>query len=356
MLRQQPALLGQLEQDILDRTVPLADVLRRCLFFAGRTGSAQLREWATHELKGYPRRDAVPEYRVVVAPIIWDVAIPYRGVGTFPVNVQELPDFVREHINETVPLNQSVEQLEHLAAQAEGRSKPVALAVIGGDVWMELWNEKNAEGQKALRMYWAIDPAVIRGVVGQVRTALTEFVVELRSEVGETDELPSTEQTNEALRLTMPWTISGSNITIVAATTDKGDVMPQGDRTTIKGNKTTIKDASGNVSVASAHLTQVNVDAIDVEKIREFAALLTQIAPTLGLAPDEQGELQANAAELAEAADAPVQENGRFRRALEGALRVLRIAGPTAARKLAVTMGDELIREIGSEIVRELPH
>jgi hypothetical protein len=37
-------------------------------------------------------------------------------------------------------------------------------------------------------------------------------------------------------------------------------------------------------------------------------------------------------------------------------LRLLRAGGPTAAQKLAISMGDDLIRELGTEIIRELPH
>ncbi len=94
--------------------------------------------------------------------------------------------------------------------------------------------------------------------------------------------------------MTTPWVINDSTITIVAAATHKGDIMPDGPRTTIKGNTTTIRDSTGNLSVASAQVAQVNGgDAIDAEKIKEFAALISQIAPTLGLAPGEQAELQA---------------------------------------------------------------
>jgi hypothetical protein len=182
-------------------------------------------------------------------------------------------------------------------------------------------------------MYWALDPAVIRGVLGVVRTALTEFVVELCGEIGYRDQLPSAEQTDEALRTAAPWTITDSNVTIVTAITKGGDVMPSGPRTTIKNNKTKISDSTGNVSVASAHVAQVNGDTVDIEKIREFADLVSQLAPTLGLGPGQQAELESSASELQAAASDPAADRGRFRRILDGVLRLLRVAGPTAAQK-----------------------
>ena len=46
-------LLAAIERDVLDRAVPLADVLRSCLYLARRTQAARLDEWVSAELKGY---------------------------------------------------------------------------------------------------------------------------------------------------------------------------------------------------------------------------------------------------------------------------------------------------------------
>ena len=64
MPQQQADRLAALERDVLDRTVPLADVLRSCLALSRHTQATQLREWVTAELKGY-RIDGVPDYRKI---------------------------------------------------------------------------------------------------------------------------------------------------------------------------------------------------------------------------------------------------------------------------------------------------
>jgi len=354
MPQQQADRLAALERDVLDRTVPLADVLRSCLALARHTQAAQLREWVTAELKGY-RIDAVPDYRKIAAPILRAFDVPGQGLVTQLFNVQTLPAPVREWVNEIVPLTQSVDDLEGLIAQHGPQNKQVELEVFTSDQLTAIWNENNPYGPRAVAMYWSINPAAIRGVLGQIRTALTEFVVELEAEVGESDQLPTGEQTDEVLRTAVPSTIfNNSNVTIM--NTESGDIMPDAPRTTIKGNKTTIKGSNGTFAVASAHVAQVNGDGINVEKIREFADLIGQIAPALGLGLDQQADLESGAHELQAAASDPAADRGRFRRALDGVLRLLRVAGPTAAQKLAISMGDDLIRELGTEIIRELPH
>lgn len=116
-----------------------------------------------------------------------------------------------------------------------------------------------------------------------------------------------------------------------------------------------VRGATGNVSVASAHVAQVNGDSIGIEKIRQFAGLVAQIAPTLGLSADQQTELEVGVDDLQTVAVTSGQDKGRFRKALDRVLQVLRVAGISAAQQVAVAMGDELMRELGTEIVRELP-
>jgi hypothetical protein len=182
-------------------------------------------------------------------------------------------------------------------------------------------------------------------------------VAKLRNEIGDRDGLPSGEQADGALRAALPSLVfNNSAVTVVTATTKNGDIMPDGPRTTIKGNKTTIREATGNISVASAHVAQLNNDGVDVEKIRQFAELVGQIAPTLGLDGDQYAELDAAAQGLLVAAAAPSPDKGRFRQAVGRVLHTLGAAGTSAAQQIAVSMGDDLIRDVGSEISRSLPH
>jgi hypothetical protein len=197
----------------------------------------------------------------------------------------------------------------------------------------------------------SISLALVHGVSGQNRSVLARLVVEM----GDSAQLPSAGQAVDALRAANPSAVfKDSTVTILS--TKEGDIMPEGSRTTIKGNTTKIEGSTGNISVASAQVSQINVDSIDIQKIREFADLISQIAPALGLNEDQLVELQSGADELREAANAPDQENGRFRHALDRVLKVLRGAVSTAARGIAIGMGEGLVRDLGGEIIKEPPH
>jgi len=94
MQSQGAGLLGQIEQDVLDEDKPFSAALRRCMLLGSRTGSSQLREWATLELKGYPVRGEVPEYRVVHAGLHIDGVVPGGVIKGQPIGTRSLPDFV----------------------------------------------------------------------------------------------------------------------------------------------------------------------------------------------------------------------------------------------------------------------
>jgi hypothetical protein len=49
-------------------------------------------------------------------------------------------------------------------------------------------------------------------------------------------------------------------------------------------------------------------------------------------------------------------DRGRIRQALVGVLRVLGKAAASEAEKIVITMGDDLIREIGKDVMHQLPH
>ena len=59
-------LLGKIEEQAIDGDISKA--LRLCLSLGGKTGSTDLRGWASLELNGYRGQD-VPEYRRIVAPL-----------------------------------------------------------------------------------------------------------------------------------------------------------------------------------------------------------------------------------------------------------------------------------------------
>jgi hypothetical protein len=331
--------LGQIEEDVLDEGRPLSAALRRCMLLGSRTGSSQLREWATLELKGYPVRGQVPEYRVVHAGLHIDGVVPGGIIKGQPIGTRWLPDFVAEHVSERLELTQSVDELEALAGQHEESGDFLKLGLpMAADIAAYMTRELRNPYQQIQTVYWSLHPSVVRGVLGQVRTALTEFVAELRAAIGESEELPSQDQANDAFRFAISGNFQNSPITITRKSVSQGESMNITNK---------IADARGNLVIGSSNVVQNNTNGFDARALLDFAGLVGQIAPTLGLPAAEQAELQSAAAALHEAASESVPEKGRLRRLGDAVMQGLTKAAPTVASQMALAAGQDAIHMLG---------
>lgn len=189
-------LLGEIEDDLL-AGLPLADLLRKSIILARRAGSADLRAWASRELKGYDGVDAdnLPNYRRVAAPMYVDKFIGAGMLTGQPISSRDLPDGIREELGDELLLRQGVGELEALAARGETmRFGPPGFEIIG-----QLMDNESRVQQRTTAIYWTVTPATLHGVVDQVRTALAELVGEL-GESTPSDTPPATDQVNQAVR------------------------------------------------------------------------------------------------------------------------------------------------------------
>jgi hypothetical protein len=211
MARRNHNLLVQIERDVLDESIPLANALRKCVVLGGQSGSEQLRDRATRELQGYHGDAEVPDYRMIGATLQIDgIAGNYRITGQ-QFAPSELPDFAQEHISEDLQLRDGVGGLEALSQQAS-----IKLMPRGGNDLVRLMNSENeAPFQHINALYWSIAPSAIRGVLDYIRTALAQLVAELRANMGQEEEIPSTEAADQAVNVVV--TGKRSQVKVVAA-------------------------------------------------------------------------------------------------------------------------------------------
>jgi len=213
MPRHEDHLIGDIERGALDDRASLAATLRKCLVLGGKSGSEQLRDWATRELQGYGGEDTLPSYRRVPAQIQIDGATMTGLVTGQPIARSSLPDFVQEHVREEVELRDGVGAIEALAKHAEEDGGKAKLSLpMGGDIARVM--TADLAGQRILSVYWAVSPVAIRGVLDQIRTLLTMLVAELRATMPADATVPSAEAADNAVTLI----VSGKRHTITVNT------------------------------------------------------------------------------------------------------------------------------------------
>jgi hypothetical protein len=191
-------LIVQIERDALDGKASLASALRKCVTLGGKSRSEELRDWAMRELKGYPRIDELPEYRIIAAPLRLD-----GFSGNYKITGEELPpmalpDFAREHISNELPLTQGVGELENLAKQPEIRLAPPGASDLA--LYMNTQGNTGPYGH-INSIYWQVSPSAINGVLDQIRTSLTQLVAELRATMPADEAIPSADEANQAVNV-----------------------------------------------------------------------------------------------------------------------------------------------------------
>src|SRR6185436_19168057 len=97
-------LLQEIDEEAPDHRTAIADVLRKAVALGDKAGSAELQNWATHELQGYGQCDGLPQYRQIEASLLMDTR-PVRGKALSPL---ELPPYAQEAITNIVRLQRPI--------------------------------------------------------------------------------------------------------------------------------------------------------------------------------------------------------------------------------------------------------
>jgi hypothetical protein len=206
-------LVAQIENDALDGNMSVATALRKCIALGGRSGSEALRDWATRELKGYSRDDELPKYRVIQAPLMIDGVSGNIKIEHQQIPASMIPESIREHVSERLELRYGAGELEEFCKEGEVRLQP-----LGASDLARLMNlESDQPHTRIVSLYWAVAPAALRGVLDQIRTALTQLVAELRANMAGDEQIPTAEAASQAVNVVVTGKRSRVSVTSAQA-------------------------------------------------------------------------------------------------------------------------------------------
>jgi hypothetical protein len=162
----------------------------------------ELRDWASRELRGYGPDDELPAYRTVYAPILADAVTGNAIIKGQQISSSGLPDVVREEgISEELPLRQGVGELEALI-KGQDPDKGIHFSLPGATLIGQMIDHNSGNPwQHIQRIYWSVIPAVISGVLDNIRTTLAELISELLGTMPRGQEVPTPDQANQAVQV-----------------------------------------------------------------------------------------------------------------------------------------------------------
>lgn len=198
-------LIDEIEQEALDAAVPVSSPLRKLVALGGQAGSAELREWASLELRGYFGSDVpLPDYRKAGAVIRIDGATINSVITGQQISPSVLPDPVDKHIDESVPLNGPVAEIEAMIENAKrNEGGDIKLALPNSQDVVRLMNyemqQRGGSHQQVTAVYWSVSHVSLEGVLDQVRTRLVELVAEMRVGMADEADVPSSAVADNAV-------------------------------------------------------------------------------------------------------------------------------------------------------------
>ncbi|TCC87242.1 hypothetical protein EZ428_21285 [Pedobacter frigiditerrae] len=93
-------LISDIINDLVDDQLPITVALNKTKILATRIGNRNLLNWVNYELKGYPNRESLPEYRITNGTIIGDFVNGRHQVTNYPIPLPEFGDGMDDQLRE----------------------------------------------------------------------------------------------------------------------------------------------------------------------------------------------------------------------------------------------------------------
>lgn len=196
-------LIDQIEGDALSNDVPVAQTLRKLIALGGQAGSAELRDWASRELRGYKGSGVdIPQYRKPGAVIQVDAITPTHQITGQQISPRQLPDVVAQHVDEEVPLGQPIGEIEEMLERARASDGYLKMTLPRSQDVATLMNHEVGDPfQRVTAVYWSVSQSALQGVIDQVKTTLVELVAEMRAGMPDPAETPSAALADQAVNV-----------------------------------------------------------------------------------------------------------------------------------------------------------
>ncbi len=188
------SLVEQIQDDILDHSIPLSSILRKAMVLAERIGSKDLRDWVSNELKGYRGvNDLLPDYRKSITEVCCNISNGVHFHSNMPAPYLKMNPDVDKSYRECF-LIESVGELESWTSQCRNFStnfrKPVQ------SQFRNVVAQHLTDTYRCTDAWQVIPPAMLAGVLDTVRTRLLAFVLEIQQIFPDADSIRAIGRTN----------------------------------------------------------------------------------------------------------------------------------------------------------------
>lgn len=294
-------LVLQLQQDALNREVPVTDLLRKALVVARKLKLPEFESWIRRELEGYQPDAEFPPYRKMRGQVRgWN---PFHG--WLPVHIQNA-----EHAERimTRPTPQPIAEIEDLLADQKT-----------GELQMPFDPDAEMVFQRATQEVTSfvtlISRSALAGILNAVRNTILNWTLELEAK----------DVVGEGLSFTAAE---------LKAAAGSGSV----------NNYFMGPVQTAQIQHSSPYAIQVAAPPLDLAELRRFLESWQAQVPGLGLEANDRASVAAEVATIEAALTSPTPRQSVIRECLESMRRVLEgaagnVAGPLILQQLIQLLG-----------------
>lgn len=172
-------LLNEIIESLSSQNDSLTDALLKTKVLLHKIGHKELIEWVNNELNGYTEKQDVPEYRILPANVLANMANMVYEAKSHPIPLGHLDKAQKKLLNE-VHFNQSLAVLEKLCQDHDSHLQfPIPMEFNG------LLGKSLDNGFQVQIAWRAVGVADVSQIFVQVRSRLLDFVLELQDQIGE---------------------------------------------------------------------------------------------------------------------------------------------------------------------------
>lgn len=223
------SLLDQIQDDLINPSANLSDILRRARVLASKLNSPELRDWAKHELDGYERREDLPEYRKMTLPVVGNYFGPL-GSGWKNVNIptMSLPKDLKAWAT-TFELYDNVAATEEMLRVEEDslrrKHEPELTTLIRYHIGEQ-------PPMVLTETFLPLPKYILKGVIDNIKNRLLDLVLDLQEKAVNPDDPESTGSKSDVVRGAVTNHIYGNNNVVAigenisqqVSTVQKGDI------------------------------------------------------------------------------------------------------------------------------------
>lgn len=244
-------LINEIIESISGNSFSLTDALIKTKVLSFELKNEELKTWINNELNGYPSEE-LPNYRVIPCQVIGSISNGFHRATNYPIPLTALDKEEKEQII-TVRLYQSISSLDDIVNKGDN-SKMVM------NVPPEMYAYLSQDLDNGFVIEYArreISKTQIIQILTSVRTKLLDFLLELREEFGNSDDITNFTKGKgkETVNSIFSSSVFGNNTTIIV-----GDSNVQ--------TLTNSNNYTGNFEELSKQLIEKGVSESDIEDLR----------------------------------------------------------------------------------------